>query len=288
METAKPRVCSHCQQTGHNKAKCPDKLLPPVDLQPKKDISIHRWNLEKEELLVKMWTEGPLDPDWDAMSAATGITPVGCKKKLYELKSKGEIIAVNSSKLTESQIRQLVQSRKNVCDTCKYVYYTPLSQWKDKMECTACYKIHRTETDKMWIDVNSYLDTIGKQKCSICNRQRFHNLPVEFDHVNMFSKKSSVCTLVYTGASFDTIIQEIQLCELLCASCHQLITILESHIGFIAAKTQITKLLKQQTEELDDKSALDTTQLQTLYASVMPPVYAIAQKITRDDIPKTP
>ena len=109
MATPKGRICSHCQQAGHNKATCPDKLLPPVELPPKKDIGLHRWNPDKEALIVKMWTEGPLDPDWDAMSVATGIAPAGCKKKLYELKSKTEIIAINSSKLTESQIRHLVQ-----------------------------------------------------------------------------------------------------------------------------------------------------------------------------------
>jgi hypothetical protein len=235
-----------------------------------------------------MWLEGPLDPDWNAMSITTGIAPAGCKKKLYELKSKQEIIAVNSTKLTELQIRQLLQSRRNICDICKYVNYTPLCQWKDKMECQSCYKTHRTEIDKMWADVNSYLDTIGKTNCSICNRIRTTNLPVEFDHINMFHKNASVCNLVYTGASFDTIKQEITLCELLCASCHQLITILESHIGFTAAKTQLNKLLKQHPEEQDDttdKSTLDITELQTLYSKTMPPVYAIAQQITRADIP---
>ena len=62
------------------------------------------------------------------------------------------------------------------------------------------------------------------------------------------------------------------------------------HLYASAAKTQLNKLLKQQPSELDDsdKSTLDSAELHALYAKTMPPVYAIAQKITRDDIPPTP
>ena len=103
----------------------------------------------------------------------------------------------------------------------------------------------------------------------------------------MFQKNASICNLVYTGASFDTIIQEIQLCQLLCASCHQLITFIESHIGFTSAKTKLNKLLAQHIDddEHDDKNTLNPDDLQSLYSRIMPSVYDIAKKITRADIP---
>ena len=69
--------------------------------------------------------------------------------------------------------------------------------------------------------------------CDICNmkrqtsRHRFH-----FDHMNMFDKNESVCTMVSFSWEIDDILEEIDRCQYICLPCHQIITDVERKLPF--------------------------------------------------------
>ena len=73
-----------------------------------------------------------------------------------------------------------------------------------------------------------WLEDLYKNPCSFCgaNDRRMH-----FDHINMFEKRDSISTMIYTGCSKEEIIAEINKCQLLCIHCHNKVTFMERKYG---------------------------------------------------------
>lgn len=58
---------------------------------------------------------------------------------------------------------------------------------------------------------------------------------------DMFDKVDSICKMVRNGTELVGIYQEINKCQLLCVSCHTIVTKVEIICGFNRVKRQITK-----------------------------------------------
>ena len=130
----------------------------------------------------------------------------------------------------------------------------------------SCKKLYSEISPDVWIDrkidINKYIDNIHKCCCLNCgnvilefskNRiwkgkiycdscwdsrkgERFH-----YDHLNMFDKTDSICCMVDRGDDMEDIFSELDKCQILCLSCHHIVTSIEQKCGFTRIKTSLTR-----------------------------------------------
>lgn len=150
------------------------------------------------------------------------------------------------------------------CEECKCKSYMRFS-WKGHQLCFQCRQIH---VDLLYVDFCEYIRTECQNQCAFCYKeygkhQRFH-----FDHINMFSKEDSIGDMLLRGEDIEKIKEEAKKCQLLCYSCHALITDIEFKHGFIAKKTKINWMRKKgrQYNELLEE-------YYTNYDAFMTPIY---------------
>jgi hypothetical protein len=93
----------------------------------------------------------------------------------------------------------------------------------------------------------------------------------------MFDKTSSICEMVRTGIPLSDIYTELDKCQLLCVSCHKLVTKIEHQSGFIRFKKQITKKFYE-TEDITKQEEL-RLQYSEKYREFMSKIYPILKEI---------
>ena len=258
--------CSHCLIDGHTKKTCPSKDLPPT-LPPEKEPPTNRWTIEKEQLLIEQWRINPLYYNMETISSIIGMSKSGCENRLNELIPVEEQVKINSLSLTTNDIIQYIDNLRVVCDTCNDVYYGPLKQWFQKNECYHCYRIHHNDIEETWSKINNYLEINNINKCEFCKRKRDNSMGgFHFDHINMFDKNDNICSMVGRGSTLEEIIDEIKKCQLICISCHNIITTIEKQLGYHRLKSNITKKINTGLE-------VETAYLKEQYAKNMLIVY---------------
>lgn len=120
--------------------------------------------------------------------------------------------------------------------------------WKDNIICDLCWFNHKYDIDKIW----ELISEKGPTMCTICNTkrvcktQRFH-----YDHKNMFLKSDNISVMINSGKDINDIYTEIEKCNLLCISCHHMVSDIEKKLGFVNIKSQMTR--KYKNGELNDK-----------------------------------
>ena len=120
--------------------------------------------------------------------------------------------------------------------------------WKENIICDICWSEYCEERDLLWTKIKQYKEI----QCCICGNiklkegERYH-----YDHINMFNKGNSICSMVNEGNSIDDIYIEIDKCQILCLSCHHMVTDIESNLGFTRIKQILTRKLNNDeiTEE---------------------------------------
>ena len=127
--------------------------------------------------------------------------------------------------------------------------------------CTeCCNNIKQANMSKM-ID---YLNKKGMTKCNLCGIPRGNDcIGFHFDHINMFNKSDSVGSMVRRSYDMNLIMAEIDKCQLLCISCHELITKIEQKHGFITSKIRLTRGISKRP----------ISELEAEYTSIMTPIY---------------
>ena len=89
----------------------------------------------------------------------------------------------------------------------------------------------------------------------------------------MFDKEDSIYSMVHDGTALDDIYREIDKCQLLCASCHAVVTKVETQCGFIGLKRKLNRLYVDTTD--DSRKDELKREYSSLYEAVMTTVYAI-------------
>tara|TARA_Y100000780_G_C13693509_1_gene420499 strand:+ start:1653 stop:2591 length:939 start_codon:yes stop_codon:yes gene_type:complete len=148
-------------------------------------------------------------------------------------------------------LEEIVTDNISLCEQCGiHKYYNTTNRiWKNKNVCDFCWCKYEDERQELWNKINK---NIRKNKCDICNLERTHTkIRFHFDHINIFDKDNSICIMVNNGECIDDIMREVEKCQFLCITCHNLITNIEKKYGFISYKTQLIKNLnaKNITEE---------------------------------------
>lgn len=242
------------------------------------------WSDKEKELFISAVQENPFDVDWSALATKFGRAETNIRNTYHKLIESSDHIDVCLGKCSKDTIISLLKSNTHECVDCHKAFYSLPKVWLDKEYCDICYTTNFTsDILKRWETIKEYSKSNDKDYCNIChipveyNNQigtRFH-----FDHINMFEKSDSICNLVRNGTHIDTIIKEIEHCQVLCVSCHCLITQLENKCGFVRMKCNITRQYNKDKDE-ETKMKLEKEYLEK-YKTFMSSVYDILRDITQ-------
>lgn len=87
-----------------------------------------------------------------------------------------------------------------------------------RQKCKDCKKIVRVNRRKK---LRQWLDDYKKSlACERCGFSDFRAL--EFHHSNHGEKDFNVADMIRSGSSIQTMLKEIEKCEILCSNCHQI------------------------------------------------------------------
>jgi hypothetical protein len=108
--------------------------------------------------------------------------------------------------------------------------------WKNMPYCDVCWSKFHNERERMWQNIlEKYTHCAICNVARECSGHRFH-----FDHMNMFQKEESICTMVNEGRDLKDIKSELARCQYICLSCHHIITDIERKFPFTKVKRNLT------------------------------------------------
>lgn len=248
--------CGLCGEDGHRKGSKDCKLKENPGLVLKEPIEkkeSNKWTEEQFSKLKDLVISYGLDINWEEVSLKMNRSPEVCKSKYYEIISAKERLEINLVKLNNNEIEKLIEESRTECNECNGIFYCELNDWRERKLCDRCYNGTRNERDLLWEQVSEY----SSKSCKFCGKSSLE-YSCHFDHLNMFNKTESICIMVNRGDSIEKIKEEIDKCQLICKSCHNIVTIIERKLGFHSAKANITKrennegiLLEEEKKEME-------------------------------------
>lgn len=227
-----------------------------------------RLTLEEKADIIFEIQKNPIDPDWTSLAERYHRTENSLRGIYNSYISPEKHIALCLNSLTPEMIQQVMKSQETVCTTCKNVSYAYPKIWKSEKYCEVCYiEQFKEEIQLRWNIVNDYAKDTGKSECNICGIKAKYDSSIgsrfHFDHMNMFEKEDSISTMIQSGVSMEDIKSEIDHCQIVCISCHRIITAIERKCGFIRLKMKNTREKKDEKDENITKE----------YQIIMNPIY---------------
>lgn len=259
----KRKVCKQCYELGHNATSI--HCIMNAE-QNKRNIEI----IKNYFLLQELDSDNRLH--FDVLSKQMNITMDHCKL-LYR-----EIPRIEWTKRPFDLRKHMESFPVTSCHECeKQVYmvqWNTVHTWKENKLCDTCYSKHAEDREQMWKQIDHY----RKIECAIClsikkyKEERYH-----FDHINMFNKENGIYSMVSDGSNMEDIHKEIDKCQVLCISCHHMVTSIERKTGFFEIKRDYTAAYLKQTENEELNRVL-----QENYHKVMTPIYAEMRQILQE------
>jgi len=157
------------------------------------------------------------------------IDAVITKKK----RKKTQTYVTEVRKLTYDEIKASVDLLAFTCNDCGIMLYSYPKRWRTEK---ICYKCHTIRYRSLCTIIDEYLAEKGMVSCKFCGKIRNNPSDFHLDHVNMFTKEASIYDMISYGEDIERIKLEIDKCQLLCISCHTIVTHFEHKYGFIRAK----------------------------------------------------
>jgi hypothetical protein len=267
----KSPTCSHCLQAGHTKASKSCPLLGKEPALRDDQKASNRWTEQHETTLVEMVNAGPLEIDWNHIAEVLEREETPCKNRYRSLVTPVDEVRARVQKVSASDILALAEQEQSQCSTCSRVFYDAGHVWKDSLECDECYSTHNAERRDLWRQLEGLFS-----ECVWCGRKHTDGVVLQLDHLNMFEKSDSICSMVRRGESIEKMIEEASRCQVLCASCHALVTALERKLALHRAKNELTRAANAGLESDEQKQR--HTSLAETYDTVMHPMYDILRK----------
>ena len=257
------KVCKQCNEIGHGVSSLTCKINK--DKNDKLKQKIKTYILSKDCL-----EDRTIDDYCDDLSELLEITPNLCKS-LYNEISPLELLDRQIN--VELYLTELDNSSKkcNECDKTLYCIQTNTNHiWKGNNICDVCWCKYADYRNSIWENIKIYKSI----QCSICSSIQSHNEErYHYDHLNMFNKDKSICSMINEGFDIEDVYNEIDKCQILCLSCHHKVTDIERKIGFTRMKMILTKSLNQ-NEITPDEYIAQTVIYQNLYEEKMKSIYA--------------
>ena len=251
------KVCKQCGGIGHgiSSTYCKVNIL-------KKDL------LKQKVKLYFLSQDGSDDSiHFDLVCNQFGISLSQCKEIYGEIPW---LDLLQRPKSISSVVEKLTFIRCEQCNQNKCTIQSDsLRTWKEKRICDKCFTNTISEREEIWNLISNYKPI----QCLFCNikkenkEERFH-----YDHINMFDKEDSICTMVMEGVPIEKIYKEIDKCQILCISCHDIITYVERAVGFTQQKSALTRKLNQ-NEITKEQHNIQIYMYQKIYDEIMTPIY---------------
>jgi hypothetical protein len=240
------------------------------------------WSESDKTKLIKLVNENPLNVDWASISKLFNRTELSVRTMYNELVPVDKHIESCMNTISEEDIKQVMNNLEHKCSNCnKNMYCQPLL-WENMEYCEEChYKSYNDKIKDRWILISEYSCKVGKDKCNICNKKcDFTQTSVckfNYDHKNMFEKSNTIFSMNKQGIDLSYIYKEIDLCQLLCVSCHNIVTSIEQKTGFNRIKINMTREYNK-TNDIENKNNL-IKQYSDIYEKYMNNIYEIVRKL---------
>lgn len=225
--------------------------------------------------------ENPFDMKYDEMAIHLNRSEERTKRLCLDLITSEEQIDLCIQVMNNDIITNIIETYKNNCKNCNCIKYSSMYIWKENNYCEECYEeLFREEINKRWNEIHKYSISKNKISCNLCNKNAVINDTImtrfHYDHIDMFNKNDSICKMVRTGENIDDIYKEIDKCQLLCISCHTLITKIEHKCGFIRFKQQLTRDYSTTSDLIKKEELLN--QYSKKYSEFMSKVYEMIKE----------
>ena len=212
------------------------------------------WTEDERVYIVASIKKNPFGVDMNELSGSLKRSEASVKKMYTELVSPEEHLECCLLHLHAEEIMKLINDIRHTCIKCHKIMYSNPNIWEDLEYCDECY--YESFHDKIierWIDVREYSVKNSKDRCNICEKvatfDKYLQSKFHYDHIDMFNKSESICVMVKNGTVMGDIYNEIDKCQLLCASCHAVVTKVEILCGFNRVKRQVTKEYNDTSDE---------------------------------------
>ena len=251
------KVCKQCCELGHGISSTYCK------------VNIFKKDLLKQKVKLYFLSQDGSDDSihFDLVCNQFGISLSQCKEIYGEIPW---LDLLQRSKSISSVVEKLTFTRCDQCNQNKCTIQSDsLRRWKEKRICDKCFTDTISEREEMWNLILNYKPI----QCLFCNikkenkEERFH-----YDHINMFDKEDSICNMVLEGVPIETIFEEIDKCQILCISCHDVVTYTERALGFTQQKSALTRKLNQ-NEITKEQHEIQIQEYQKIYDEIMTPIY---------------
>jgi hypothetical protein len=256
------KVCKSCNELGHNITNPSCKIN--IDKKNKLRQKVKKYILSQNCLEDKN-----IDDYFIELSVLLEITPNLCKTLYTEIPLNELLDRQMNIDMYLNKINQLSKKcnecNKNIICIQKNTHRT----WNRNDICDTCWSKYDDYRTLIWEKIKLYKPI----QCEICcNVQTFTSQRYHYDHLNVFNKDNSICSMVNEGINIEEIYAEIDKCQILCLSCHHIVTDIEHKLGFTRIKQTLTRNLNQCeiTEEEYDKQ---TSYYQKIYEGKMKNVY---------------
>jgi hypothetical protein len=242
----------------------------------------NRWTEDEKDKLVKAVNSNPLNINWTEMASQFNRTEISVRNMYNDLVSPESHIECCMNAVSESEIKNIMNILEKKCNKCnKSLYSINPMIWDKNIYCEEChYNMHNNEIINRWKLISEYSSKTGKDSCNICKKKYDCTKQIckfNFDHKNMFEKSDSVYSMIRSGINLDDIYKEIDLCQLLCVSCHNIITSIEQKTGFNRIKINMTKEYNK-TNDLEQKDKI-MKQYSEIYEKYMNNIYKMVKNL---------
>ena len=266
-------------------AKPPSTEAPSTEAVPTK-------REEKIKEIVDAVQRHPLDTNWKELAHIFDCTETYLRTLYNDTVPPMDHVRICIKSMTDTVIQDLLQTTGFECTGCHRHLYSVPRQWEDRTYCDECHvDTFRDQITDRWAHVNHYAKTTDKDRCNICGVLATYNKEMgnrfHFDHLNMFEKSDSICVMVQTGRLLEEIYKEIDQCQVLCVSCHRLVTELERRSGFMRLKNNMTRDYKK-TED-NEQLQKEKEENMRAYSEFMTNIYSLLrQNLHRQSLPLLP
>lgn len=225
-----------------------------------------------EGIVVDLMGEEEVECDIDALLASSVVATIVEEEE--PAGSKGTVVPKGFFSQGPSYYLNLFDKLNHgICGKCNKEMYGYCKTWKGVQVCGYCHT-HMRDTD-VSDSFKEYLSAVYGTGCSFCGQTkgRFH-----LDHKNMFNKAESICDMLDRGFSEEAIREEIMKCQLLCITCHSVVTRYEQHAGFHKCKATLTRLKAKYGEDNDiyiQRHAFLYAKYEEIMAAIYPRIRAL-------------
>lgn len=257
------KVCKKCNELGHS--------ITSVNCK----VNVEHNNKLKQKIQKYVLTQNSLDDktsdDYcNELSIMLGISPNLCKT-LYNEIPIDELL--NRPMDLALYFKNITTQFSKICAECNKslicIQTNTQHIWKGNTICDTCWANYSNVRKILWEKIKLY----KKIQCAICKSvQNFIEERYHYDHLNMFNKDKSICSMVHEGVDIEDIYLEIDKCQILCLSCHHIVTDIENKLGFTRIKQSLTRSLNQCEIPLDNYNS-QIQMYQNIYEEKMKNIY---------------